>query len=58
VHNLQRTTRLGFQETQKFERYFGESWHFFSICLQWSVPKMWFETMYDVHKHPMHTEIQ
>ena len=27
VQNLQRTTRLGFQETQKFERYLGESWH-------------------------------
>ena len=25
VQNLQRTTRLGFQETQKFERYLGES---------------------------------
>jgi len=25
VQNLQRTTRLGFQETHKFERYLGES---------------------------------
>ena len=25
VQNLQRTTRLGFQEAQKFERYLGES---------------------------------
>ena len=25
VPNLQRTTRLGFQEAQKFERYLGES---------------------------------
>jgi hypothetical protein len=29
-----------------------------SICLQWSVSKMWFETMYDVQKHQMHTTIQ
>jgi hypothetical protein len=25
VQNIQRTTHLGFQETQKFERYLGES---------------------------------
>jgi hypothetical protein len=37
---------------------FGESWHLPSIFLQWSVSKMWFETMYDVQKHPMHTKIQ
>jgi hypothetical protein len=41
----------------KFERYLGESWHLPSICLQWSMSKMWFETMYDVQKHPMHTQI-
>jgi hypothetical protein len=35
------------QETQTFERHLGESWHLPSICLQWSVSKMWFETMYD-----------
>jgi hypothetical protein len=27
------------------------------ICLEWSVSKMWFETMYNVQKHPMHTQI-
>jgi hypothetical protein len=52
VQNLQRTTRLGLQETQKFERHLGEIWHLPSICLQWSVSKMWFETMYDVQKYP------
>jgi hypothetical protein len=44
--------------SQKFERHLGESWHLPSICLQWSVSKMWFETMYDVQKHPMHTTIK
>jgi hypothetical protein len=58
VQNLQSTTRLGFQGTQKFERYLGERWYLPSIYQQCSVSKMWFETMYDVQKHPMHTTIQ
>jgi hypothetical protein len=49
---------LAFRKPRSLKDMFGESWHLPSICLQWSVSKMWFETMYDVQKHPMHTEIQ
>jgi hypothetical protein len=41
VQNLQRTTRLGFQETQNFEKYIGESLHLPSIGIQWSMSNIW-----------------
>jgi hypothetical protein len=37
MQNLHKTARLGFQETQNFEKYLGECLHLPSICIQWCV---------------------